>query len=113
MYRTGVALLVLIAFAGLGVASLPPRASFQVAVESEPDTTKAKALDRWPDDRDLAKLQSVEGKPKWQVIRVLGHPRHVERKSDGTEVWDYPWCAACTVWIKNGKCSGTLYTGGY
>jgi hypothetical protein len=37
----------------------------------------------------------------------------VQRRADGTEVWDYPWLAACQVWIKNGVCTDTFYTGGY
>jgi hypothetical protein len=47
------------------------------------------------------------------VLRLLGHPCAVERRADGTEVWDYPWHAACRVWLKGGVCTGTFYTGGY
>jgi hypothetical protein len=81
--------------------------------EAKPDPTRARPLDRWPNAVDLARLQSVEGKPKAVILQVLGHPSRVERRPDGEEVWDYPWCAACRVWIRKGVCTGTFYTGGY
>jgi hypothetical protein len=83
------------------------------AIETEPDPRQARALDRSPNAADLARLRSVEGKPRAVVLRVLGHPSRVERRPDGEEVWDYPWCAACRVWIRGGVCTGTFYTGGY
>jgi hypothetical protein len=61
----------------------------------------------------MARLQSVEGKPKAAILQVLGHPSRVDRRPDGEEVWDYPWCAACRVWIRKGVCTGTFYTAGY
>jgi hypothetical protein len=84
-----------------------------VAVEAKPDPRQAQALGRWPNAADLARLRSVEGKPKAVVLRVLGHPSRVERRPDGKEVWDYPWCAACRVWIRKGVCIDTFYTAGY
>jgi hypothetical protein len=83
------------------------------AVGTGPDPRLARPLGRWPNAADLARLASVEGKPRAVVLRVLGHPCRVERRPDGEEVWDYPWCAACRVWIRSGVCTGTFYTGGY
>jgi hypothetical protein len=79
----------------------------------EPDPSQARPLDRWPNGADLARLQSVEGKPKALVLQVLGHPARVEFRPDGAEVWVYPWRAACRVWLRKGVCTGTFYTGGY
>ena len=79
----------------------------------ELDPTEAQELGRWPNDADLARLQSVEGKPRAVILQVLGHPSRVERRPDGEEVWDYPWCAACRVWIRKGLCRETFYTAGY
>jgi hypothetical protein len=116
MSRRAIALLLLAITLGLpvclGVASVPRRPPPR-PVDVEPDTSKAIPLDRWPNDADLARLKSAEGKSKAEVIRLLGHPRKVERRPDGTEVWDYPWVAGCRVWIKDGVCTGTYYTGGY
>jgi hypothetical protein len=89
----------------------PPAPS--APMDTEPDPSQSKPLDRWPDAEDLARLKSVEGKPKGQVIQVIGHPQSVGRQADGTEVWDYAWPAACCVWIKDGVCTGTFYTAGY
>jgi hypothetical protein len=83
------------------------------AVEAGPDPSQARPLGHWPDAADLARLASVEGKPRAVVLRVLGHPCRVERRPDGAEVWDYSWCATCRVWIRQGVCTGTFYTGGY
>jgi hypothetical protein len=80
---------------------------------SEPDPRRAKALGRWADDRDLARLKSVEGKPKRKVLEVLGHPSAVKKGPNGTEVWEYPWLAACRVSIRKGICTETFYTAGY
>ena len=63
--------------------------------------------------QDLAKLQSAEGKPRWMVLLILGHPSAVQRRPDGVEIWDYPWVAACRVWFQKGACTATFYTGGY
>ena len=105
--------LLLTAFVGTGSSSGPPQTNSEVAIEAEPDPTLARELDRWPNDDDLARLQYVEGKPKAVILRVLGHPCRVERKPDGEEIWDYPWCAACWVCVRKGVCTGTFYTGGY
>jgi hypothetical protein len=114
MRRSTLALLLLLTAVAAGTPSVPPGGPSAVQVlEAQPDTTKAKPLERWPNAQDIAKLKSVEGEPKWKVIQVLGHPSAVDRRPDGTEVWDYPWCAACRVWVSNGVCTGTFYTGGY
>jgi hypothetical protein len=113
MPRHTIVLLVVVVAVGVGVAGLPPPPAPPGPTESEPDTRKARQLDHWPNARDLDRLKSVEGKSRAQVIRVLGHPKQVERRPDGTEVWDYPWLAACRVWIKGGVCTGTFYTSGY
>src|SRR5262249_61980549 len=67
-------------------------------VEAQPDPRQARPLAHWPNAADLARLESVQGKPKAVVLRVLGHPSRVERRPENQEVWDYPWCAACRVW---------------
>lgn len=79
----------------------------------QPDTKKAVPLARWPNQQDIDKLQSAEGKPGWMVLLILGHPSFVERRADGSERWHYPWQAACLVWIENGVCTGTFYTAGF
>jgi hypothetical protein len=113
MARTLLAALLLTAFVGTGDSSGPRQPSTQVVVEAEPDPTRAQELDHWPNAADLARLGSVEGKPKAVILQVLGHPSRVERRPDGEEVWDYLWCAACRVWIRKGVCTGTFYTAGY
>ena len=79
----------------------------------QPETNKAKPLRRWPNDLDMFRLGMAEGKPAWAVLVIMGNPRKIERRPDGTEVWDYPWPAYCGVWFKNGVCTGTFYTAGY
>jgi hypothetical protein len=110
MRRWLLALAVVMVFAGDGAPTGPGRARIP---SWEPDTTRARPLNRWPDDADLARLKSVEGRRKAVVLQVLGHPSCVTRRPDGEEVWDYPWCAACRVWIRDGVCTGTFYTAGY
>jgi hypothetical protein len=112
MARTFLAAVLLAAFAGIGDPSAPARPAPPPA-ESEPDPSRSVPLDRWPNDADLTRLRSAEGKPKATVLRVLGHPSRVERRPDGAEVWHYPWCASCRVWIRKGVCTGTFYTSGY
>src|SRR4051794_28989663 len=104
MTRTILAGLLLTVFVGTGDSSGPRQPSPQVVIEAEPDPTRARELDRWPNAADLTRLQSVEGKPKAVILQVLGYPSRVERRPDGEEVWDYPWCAACRVWIRKGVC---------
>jgi hypothetical protein len=116
MTRTILAGLLLMVFVATGDSSCPRQPNdeiYEVVIETEPDPTKARVLDRWPNDKDLARLQFVEGKPKAVILRVLGHPCRVEHRPDGEELWDYPWCASCCVWVRNGVCTGTFYTGGY
>jgi hypothetical protein len=111
MHRSLLAFLLLLTTVAAGILSLPHGwSSLALVREPRPDTSKAK---HWPNAEDIAKLESVAGQPKWNVLQVLGHPSAVGRRPDGTEVWDYPWYAACRVWIKNGVCAGTYYTGGY
>lgn len=80
---------------------------------NQPDTSHAWVLDRWPNDADLARLKSVESKPQVEVLQTLGHPAHVERQADGTEVWSYPWVAVCQVHLRDGVCHATFYDAGY
>jgi hypothetical protein len=84
-----------------------------IAVDQEPNPAKAMPLDRWPNEQDLARLSAVKGQRKWQVIRALGHPRAVQRRWNGTEVWEYPWLAACTVSFEGDVCTETFYTSGW
>jgi hypothetical protein len=113
MLRFAIASIVISTVLGCGTSSSTHHSAAQLDLQDEPDITKSKPLDRWPDREDLQRLKSVEGKSKREVIRALGHPCKVSRQPDGTEIWDYPWLAACRVWIKDGKCSGTFYTAGY
>jgi hypothetical protein len=107
-------LLLLLTTVAASTASVPPGWWPVVRLpDAEPDTCKARPLPRWPNAEDIAKLESVEGKPKWRVIQVLGHPSAIRHRPDGTEVWDYPWCAACSVRFQQGVCIETFYTGGY
>jgi hypothetical protein len=112
MARTFLAALLFTTFVASGDSSGPWQPSPQV-IEAEPDPSRSRRLDRWPNDANLARLQSVEGQSKAVILRVLGHPSRVERRPDGEEVWDYPWLAACRVWIRRGVCTGTFYTAGY
>jgi hypothetical protein len=82
-------------------------------LNQQPDTQKARPLERWPNDQDLAKLHLMEGKPRWVVLFVLGHPSGVQRHADGRETWFYPWVAVCCVFFKDGVCTGSFYTAGY
>src|SRR5262249_36217283 len=107
------AALLIAVFVRPGDSSGPRPPGPPALVEDEPDPRRAVPLDRWPNEEDLVRLQSVEGKPKTVILRVLGHPSRVERRPAGEEVWDYPWCAACRVWVHKGVCTGTYYTGGY
>jgi hypothetical protein len=105
----------LLLFVGTGEFSGPRPSSFGAVFEAdpEPDPTRAKELDHWADETDLARLKSVEGKSKAVILRVLGHPSGVERRPDGEDLWTYPWCAVCCVRIRNGVCTSTFYTAGY
>lgn len=85
----------------------------RVGGDPTPNAVAVADIDRRPTDADLSRLKSVEGAPSERVVRVLGRPRTVTRRPDGTEVWDYGWPAACRVWLKDGVCVGTFYTAGY
>jgi hypothetical protein len=108
MVRWLLGLVVFAAFTGHAAPYGPgaPRAAL-------PDPSRARPLDRWPDAADIARLQSVEGRRTAVVLRVLGHPSRVTRRSNGEEVWDYPWCAACRVWVRDGVCTGTFCAADY
>ncbi len=79
----------------------------------QPDTSKSTPLGRWANDSDLARLKYAEGKPSWVVLVVMGHPRRIERRVGGSEIWDYPWVSSCRLWFENGVCVGTSYSAGY
>jgi hypothetical protein len=79
----------------------------------EPQPTLARPLDHWPTQADLDRLESVKGKTRIETIKILGHPATVAIREDGSERWDYPWCAACSVWFRNGVVVETFYTGGW
>jgi hypothetical protein len=113
MVRSFLAALALVTVFASAAPSDVERPRHWAAVAAEPDPRLARPLERWPDAADLARLRSVEGKPKAVVLRVLGHPSRVERRPGQEEVWDYPWCAACRVWFRKGLCTGTFYTAGY
>lgn len=113
MFDPTVLLLMLASYATAGPIPLLGPIAVALVTQQQPDTKKAKSLGRWPNGQDIAKLQSAEGKPRWMVLLILGHPSSVERRANGVEVWDYPWIAACRVWFKNGVCTGTFYTPGY
>src|SRR5438874_2037485 len=87
-------------WAGLLVLGLTPAPALpsgpdalpsQLVKEEEPDPRQVSPVGLCPGEEDLARLKSVEGAPRGKVLRVLGHPRAVKWKKDGTEVWDYPW----------------------
>jgi hypothetical protein len=113
MVRSSIAALGVLTVLTAGTLCDVQKPGDRAVIEAEPDTRLARALDRWPNGGDLARLQSVEGKSKAVVLRVLGHPSRVERRPDNEEIWDYPWCAACRVWIRKGVCTGACYTAGY
>src|SRR5262249_38426345 len=104
MLEQAVALLILVGNPDPGPPAVFGPAAGWARTGQQPDVKRARPLGRWPDDRDLARLQSAEGKPRWLVLLVLGHPSAVHRKPGGGEAWDYPWLAACRVWFKNGVC---------
>jgi hypothetical protein len=109
--QLGLALVLAVPSAGPASAGRTP--SRDARRQAKPDVRKAKPLPRWANAKDLARLKSVEGKPAWRVIEVLGHPSKVQRKADGSEVWDYPWVASCRVWIEKGRVTATRYEAGY
>src|SRR5262249_15866977 len=106
-------LFILASCTGTGLAPLSGPVAIALVAQQQPDTRYVRELGRWGNAQDLGKLQSGEGKPRWVVLLILGHPSRVERRAKGDEVWDYPWVAACRVWFKNGVCTGTFYTAGY
>jgi len=113
MLRFGITLHCFVLILAIGMASGPSRVDLTVVRDDEPDPRRADRLVLTPGQKDLDRLQSVEGKPKWQVLRTLGHPTKVLRGKDGSQVWEYPWSACCQVFVKNGVCVRTYYTAGY
>jgi hypothetical protein len=95
------------------VANVPHNEPLPVEVELKPDPGQARPLDHWPTQADLDRLQSVKGRSPAATIRILGHPSAVGPGVDGSEVWDYPWLAACRVWFRNGVVIATFYTAGW
>jgi hypothetical protein len=113
MLELAMALLIPAGNLNLGApAAFGPVATLTLS-QQRPDTSKARPLERWPNQQDIARLQCAEGQPQWVVLLLLGHPSAIQRRPDGSEVWDYPWCAACRVWFDNGICTATFYTAGY
>jgi hypothetical protein len=111
MIRACLAAVVLAAVPVSGTPFAAGRTGDRAVIPSGPP--RARPPSRWPDAADLARLRFVEGKPGTVVLLVLGHPSRVEARPDGEEVWDYPWSAACRVWVRSGVCTGTSYTAGY
>jgi hypothetical protein len=66
-----------------------------------------------PDGKDLQRLDSLKGKSKAAVLRLLGHPARVEFWKDGREVWVYPWPAHADVRFRSNKVESTFYSSGY
>jgi hypothetical protein len=113
MVRSSLAALALVTVFASAAPSDVGKPGNWAAVEPGPDPRLARPLGRWPNAADLARLRSVEGRPKAVLLRVLGHPSEVWRRPDGAEVWDYPWPGVCWVWVRNGACTDTLYFAGY
>jgi hypothetical protein len=113
MTRLAIALFVLGLAPSIGMRADSARISFTINRDDEPDPRLCDRKGLCPDTKDLERLKSVEGKPKWQIIRTLGHPMRVGCDKNGADVWEYPWMARCQVWIKDGVCIRTFYTGGY
>ena len=112
-WRWRLAVFVLFSASSSASLSRPAHPANLSVIGPQPDARQASAIGLCPTAADLARLRSVEGKPQAVVLRALGHPIHVVRRADGSEVWQYPWMAACEVYIYQGKCTGTFYIGGY
>jgi hypothetical protein len=109
----GMAVFALLSAGGADSWSKPERFADPSMIGPQPDPCHASAIGLCPTAADLARLRSVEGKSQAVVLQTLGHPNRVVRRADGSEVWQYPWMAACEVYVHQGKCTGTFYTGGY
>ena len=96
-----------------GLGPLSGSVGFVSLTQLQPDAKKASPLQRCPNDQDIARLRRAEGKPRWLVLALLGHPSAVYPHPDGVEEWAYPWHAACRVWFENGVCVRTFYTAGF
>jgi hypothetical protein len=79
--------------------------------DGTPRPELARPLDHRPTERDLARLRSVIGSPKFRVIALMGHPKAVSFR-DGREVWDYPWTAACRVIFEGDRAVDVYYETG-
>jgi hypothetical protein len=109
----GFAVLALLPAGGEGLLPEPEPPADLSVTGPEPDPRKAGQVGLCPTDADLARLRSVEGRPRGVVLRTLGHPVRVAVRADGSEVWRYPWVAVCEVYVRGGRCTGTFYCGGY
>jgi len=96
----------------IGLPVGPPRTNSHVAPNDQPDPRRARPA-LCPTENHLNRLRSCEGMQKWKVIQTLGHPKALRQYKDGSEIWEYPWMACCSVSFKNGVCVSTFYTGGY
>ena len=113
MTKAFLATVLLLEIAGSGDSSGPWHSNAQSVLEVQPDPRRSQQLDHWPNAADLTRLQSVEGKSKGVILKVLGHPYSVVHCPNGEEVWHYLWCTSCSVSIRHGVCTGTYYDGGY
>src|SRR5262249_9388184 len=76
MPRLTTALLMIGLLPAIGWPVGPPRTDTHVSPDDKPDPRRAgPAL--CPNENDLARLQSCEGKRKWEVIQTLGHAKAV------------------------------------
>ena len=94
----------------LASGPLPPQLDL---ANDEPNPQLARPLDHRPNASDLARLRSVMGKPKADILKTLGHPFRVRRPHAGLEIWDYPWQAQCCLWLSDGVCTSYFYTDGF
>jgi hypothetical protein len=113
MLELAMALLIPAGNLNLGAPAVFGPVAALTLTQQRPDTSKARPLERWPNQQDIARLQSAKGQPQWMVLLILGHPSAIQQRPDGSEVWDYPWVAACYVRFENGVCTGWFYTAGY
>jgi hypothetical protein len=71
MARTFLAALLLTAFVDSGGSSSPRQPSPQVVIEAEPEPSRARPLDRWPNAADC-RQPGGHGRGCWVVDRIVG-----------------------------------------